>query len=130
MVKIIKRTLIGILIIICLVPFVYLLSGFAICPAINDAKAKGIVRDFSKVSMPDGIEFVEASYFCGNTSGTGNHVEIWAGILVYSKLSENEVQQLYKDELMRHLGYAQIFWPVPADLGTSYPEPKSYINFP
>lgn len=44
------------------------------------------------MTLPADTELIEVTSFVGNTSGTGNHVEIWAGILIHTNLDEDTVR--------------------------------------
>lgn len=59
---------------------------------LNDAKARQIEKDMSDMALPADMELVEVSSYVGNTSGTGNHIEIWAGILIRTDLDEDTVR--------------------------------------
>ena len=53
--------------------------GGAIC---NDMKAAKIKKEYMSMELPDKTELVETVTFVGNSSGTGNHTEIWVGMLI------------------------------------------------
>jgi hypothetical protein len=116
-----KKTFLILLIVILVIPVLYYLSFTLICPAINDARADRIERELAGMPLPSNTEVLETASFCGNTSGTGNHVEIWAGVLIYSTLSENEIHQFFSDY--------EMVWTVPKDLTEQYPEPRDFIDF-
>lgn len=59
---------------------------------LNDAKARQIEKGMSDMALPTDMELVEVSSYVGNTSGTGNHIEIWAGILIRTDLDEDTVR--------------------------------------
>lgn len=59
---------------------------------LNDAKARQIEKNLSDMALPTDMELVEVSSYVGNTSGTGNHIEIWAGILIRTDLDEDTVR--------------------------------------
>lgn len=116
-----KRVFLILLIVILAIPILYYLSFALICPAINDAKAGRIERELTDMPLPSNTEILETASFCGNTSGTGNHIEIWAGVLIYSSLSENEIHQFFSDY--------EMVWTVPKDLTEQYPAPRDFIDF-
>lgn len=94
----------------------YFLFGGAIC---NDIKANHIKKSFYSLTMPADTKLVEVSAFVGNTSGTGNHTEIWAGMLIYSSLSEDDIHKCFSD---------YDIYTVPADLtNMTYNQP--YMPF-
>ena len=85
---------------IVILPFAaifYNFIGGALC---NDIKASQIEKSFLRMDMPSGTECVETTSFVGNTSGTGNHTEIWAGMLIHSTLSKEELGSHFKDYAM------------------------------
>ncbi len=96
----------------------YLLFGGALA---NDFRARQIERELAQLELPAGTELVETTSFVGNTTGTGNHVEIWAGILVYSTLSE--------EELKSHFAGRADVSAVPQDLAAYLPYDKAFIDF-
>lgn len=67
--------------------------GGALC---NDMKAAGIERSFSEMELPPETECLETKSFVGNTSGTGNHTEIWAGMLIQSALAKEELGRYFE----------------------------------
>jgi len=71
----------------------YNLFGGALC---NNVRAAQIEKSFSSLELPEGTELIETASFVGNTSGTGNHTEIWAGMLVYSKLAEEDLNRYFE----------------------------------
>ncbi|MDR3277268.1 MAG: hypothetical protein LBT12_00720 [Oscillospiraceae bacterium] len=62
-----------------------------VAPAMNSRRAAQIKDMLGEIALPPETELIEAAVWCGNTSGTGNHVEIWAGVLIHSALPEEEV---------------------------------------
>lgn len=72
----------------------YNFIGGALC---NDIKASQIEKSFLRMDLPSGTECVEITSFVGNTSGTGNHTEIWAGMLIHSTLSKEELGSYFED---------------------------------
>lgn len=98
--------------------FGYFLFGGA---CLNDLRARRIEGQLARLELPAGTELVEVTSFVGNTSGTGNHVEIWAGILVYSTLSEEELEEYFA-------GRAHVS-AVPQDLAAYLPYDKGFMAF-
>lgn len=82
------------LVILLFIAVFYYFIGGALC---NDIKASQIEKAFLRMDMPPGTECVETTSFVGNTSGTGNHTEIWAGMLIHSNLSKEELGSYFKD---------------------------------
>ena len=72
----------------------YNFIGGALC---NDIKASQIEKSFLRMDLPSGTECVETTSFVGNASGTGNHTEIWAGMLIHSTLSKEELGSYFED---------------------------------
>lgn len=83
-----------IFIISILLCFFYFFFGGQI---LNDLKAQRIEKDMSNMALPANMELVEISSYVGNTSGTGNHIEIWAGILIHTDLDEDTVRGCFED---------------------------------
>jgi len=124
-----KKVLIGVLITVIAIPIMYLISFVAIYPAINDSRAEKIEDDFLNISIPRKTNIVESYSFCGNTSGTGNHVEIWSGLLIKSELPETELLQWVDGITISYIEDGLYLWSVPEDLGSFYPEPKDFVHF-
>jgi len=119
--KVLKRILLVILAIVIMVPVGFLVFFLIVGPALNDKRASSIEKELSCIELPPDTEIIETASFCGNTSGTGNHVEIWAGVLIRSELPEEKIIEFYKDY--------EIVWAVPVDENL-YPEPRDYMKFP
>ena len=83
-VKLFIRAVIVMAILVILIPisfFMWPLTGGVIQ---NNIRASSVTREWRQMSVPPEIEVIEISYFVGNTAGTGNSVEIWAGMLIRS----------------------------------------------
>jgi len=119
--KILKRILLAILAIVIIVPIGFMAFFLFVGPALNDARASSIEKELSRIELPPETEIIETASYCGNTGGTGNHVEIWAGVLIRSELTEEEISQFFKDY--------EIVWAVPVDENL-YPEPRDDMKFP
>lgn len=96
----------------------YLLFGGAL---LNDFRAWQIEKELCRLELPADAELIEAASFVGNTGGTGNHVEIWAGILVRSSLSLEELESYFA-------GRADVS-AVPQDLTAYLPYDKDFMDF-
>ena len=72
--------------------FFYFFFGGAIC---NDIKASRIEKEYAKMELPEKTRRVSTVSYVGNTSGMGNFIEIWAGMVVYSELSAEELEEFY-----------------------------------
>ena len=118
--KIIKQILLALLFIAILLPVGYIATFMLICPIINNNKASSIEKELSKITLPPDTEIIETSSYVGNTSGTGNHVEILAGILIRTKLKEEEIFKYFNDY--------EIVFSVPAEEG-QYTEQCYYLKF-
>lgn len=77
-----KGVLLGLLLAL-MVPMLLLAYPFAIAPMRNDWAADRLLRGLL-AELPPGAEVVETAAWAGNSSGTGNHVELWAGALLRS----------------------------------------------
>lgn len=80
--------------------FISILLGF-FCfffggPILNDLKAHRIEKDLSSMTLPADVELVEVGSFVGNT-GNGNHVEIYAVILIHTDLDKDTLLDCFKD---------------------------------
>ena len=71
---------------------------FLLGPAADDL-ALGRYRSevLENLALPPGTGVVEVVSGCGNTSGTGNHTELYVGILVKTSLSEEAWAALCPD---------------------------------
>lgn len=118
--KRLKQILLTALVAVILVPIGFIAFSLFIGPMLNDAFASSVEKELSSLKLPPETEIIETASYCGNTSGTGNHVEIWAGLLIRSDLKEEEIIEFYKDY--------QIVWAVPTDQNL-YPEPSDYMKF-
>lgn len=117
MIKKIALTLLAFILII----FVgYFLFFNIIGPALNDVKAAAIEKALLEIPLPPQTEMIETASYCGSTSHSGKPIEIWAGVLIRSKLLPEEIAQLYQDY--------EIVWAVPRD-ESIYPEPSEYMKF-
>lgn len=74
-----KRVLLGLLA-AALLPLSACAYGLFIGPLRNDRAADRLLNQLL-AELPPETEIVEAAAWAGNSSGTGNHVEIWAGVL-------------------------------------------------
>lgn len=117
------------MIVIITIPAIYFVSFTLICPAVNDARAEKIKKEYLNIELPLQTEIVDTYDFCGNTTGTGNHVEIWVGFLIKSELPEAELFHWFEAMKLSYVAYEPLFWPVPEDLTPHYPETHSFIEF-
>lgn len=72
--------------------FFYFFIGGAIC---NDIKASHIEKEYAEMELPEKTRRVSTVSYVGNTSGAGNLTEIWVGMVVYSELSAEELEEFY-----------------------------------
>lgn len=90
--------------------------GLVIAPLRNDRAAARLL-DGLLAELPPETEIVETAVWAGNSSGTGNHVEIWAGILNRSGVGFSAEE--LRDSLW---GWDLRFgFPVTADPGKLFP---------
>ena len=69
---------------------------FIIFPILNDMKAERLAMELqNKISLPNKTEIVEVLSGCGNTSGTGNQVRIWLGILIKTELNDKDIFEYF-----------------------------------
>jgi hypothetical protein len=89
--KIIKRIIMVLVIMI----FAYSILPWFVFPVLNDIKANNLGRQLRNEPLPQYTTIVEVQSGSGNTGGTGDHTEVWAGILISTKLSEEKIIQFY-----------------------------------
>lgn len=78
--KLLKRTLLALLAAALLPPLAACVYGLVIGPLRNDRAANRLLGELL-AELPPETEVVETAAWVGNSGGTGNHVEIWAGVL-------------------------------------------------
>ena len=113
---------------LCFLIIFWLLFGGAIC---NDIQAARLERAYRKLELPPGTTRIEVTSFVGNTSGTGNHTEIWAGMLLFveqsERLSEAGTSETYL--YLKEFFHGYEVDAVPEDLTAFYPYPKDFMEF-
>ncbi len=79
-----SKRLLGALCLLLLAAAVLLAWPLALAPFQNDRAAARLQRELTEgLELRPGEVLVETASFAGNTSGTGNHVELWAGALIH-----------------------------------------------
>lgn len=79
-----KRLLLGLLAFLILV--LLLAYPLVIAPLRNDLAADRLLKELlADAELPPEASVVETAAWAGNSSGTGNHVELWAGLLIRCK---------------------------------------------
>lgn len=69
---------------------------FLICPIIDNAALRNYKKEvLNTLKLPQNTEVIETVGGCGNTSGTGNHAELYVAVLVKTTLSENKWKSYY-----------------------------------
>jgi len=64
---------------------------FFICPVIDNIALENYKKEvLNTLNLPPDTVIIEAVSGCGNTSGTGNHTELYVAVLVKTALSEHE----------------------------------------
>jgi len=81
-VKVIKRIIITFIIIL----FCAAILPWFVFPVLNDIKANHLKHELMNEPLPQDTSIMEAQLGSGNTGGTGDHTEIWSGILIKTKL--------------------------------------------
>lgn len=77
-----KRLLLGLLLAF-LVPVLLLAYPLVIAPLRNDLAADRLLKELlADAELPPEASAVETAAWVGNSSGTGNHVELWAVLLI------------------------------------------------
>ena len=75
--------------------FIIIIAPYFIVPVLNDARTSIITNEVASLPIPERTEILEIVSGFGNTSGTGNHTEIWIGMLLKSELSKDEIQDFF-----------------------------------
>lgn len=74
---------------IMLILLLYMLS-----PIVNEFALKGYRSQVvEELVLPPGIQMMETVSGCGNSGGTGNHTDLYVGVLVESSLSKEQLEQ-------------------------------------
>ena len=80
----VKRLLLGLLAAVLLLPLAACAQFAPIGPLRNDWAADLLRDDFvSGLALQPGETLVETAAWAGNSSGTGDHTELWAGALIF-----------------------------------------------
>ena len=70
-----------------ILPFVLLFGLFAVPVAVDNIACAAYAKRAKKaVILPDGAVILDVRHACGNTSGTGDHTEMVAALLIESKV--------------------------------------------
>lgn len=105
--------------------------NFFIGPALNEKRAAEFEQELSAVDMPAGVELVEVHTFSGNTSGTGNHVEIWGGLLCRTEQDGASLRAEFPEmscislSEIRDSGYSPTGYELFSKIG-ELPDPEHY----
>ena len=105
--------------------FLFIILPIFIGPLLNNVNVAKIEKELSNTLLPQNTEIIEIGPYCGNRSGARNSVEIWAGILIHTELSEEEIIAFF--DTNRFNDY-QMVWHVPEDLTVEYPAPRDFID--
>jgi len=90
-IKLLIKGVIIVVVLVMLIPVTFILWPLTGGVIQNNIRASSYMREWRQMMLPPEIEVIEISYFVGNTAGTGNSVEIWAGMLIRSELSMEEM---------------------------------------
>lgn len=88
-------------------------------PLCNNWKAAQLEKELSGMPMPTQTRLVEVESYVGNTSGTGDHTEIWVGMLLQSSQSKERLSRHFEGFSVREL---------PTDLQET-PRLRDYMDF-
>ena len=124
-----KRVAIVLFATIIAIPVAVFAGFIVVLPAVNDARASKIEHDFSDLVLPPQSEIVETFSLCFNSSGTGNHVEILAGFVIKSELSEAMLSEWAETVAMRYPAYDATVRAAPEELFARYPNLQEGIRF-
>jgi len=78
-------------------PLIAIIAVFLVFIKLNDIKTEKLTNEMLNGPIPNSTEVIEIISGCGNTTGTGNDVEIWIGLLVKSELSKEELLKFYRN---------------------------------
>lgn len=92
--RILKRLLLLFSAVLAFLLFFNFIGG-ALC---NDIRASRLEKGYASLPLLPDTKRIEVSSFVGNTGGTGNHTEIWVGMLIQSSLSAKELAQYFPDD--------------------------------
>ena len=98
---VLMRNMKRILIIFFSVVFTVAILPWFAFPILNDIKANNLKQELQSAPLPQSTEIIEALSGCGNTGGTGDHTETWAGIIIKTELSEDEIYSFYGDNVQK-----------------------------
>lgn len=93
-----KRVLLALLALLIIVPFCLLAYPCAIAPLRNDLAADRLLKTLLG-ELPPEITVADTAAWAGNSSGTGNHVELWAGVLLEKTNGVDEIPGVPAAEL-------------------------------
>lgn len=96
---------------------VLFLIYIAIGPVLNDYRGLKLERELGEIDLPQDTEIFETNYSSGNLSRTRDNVEIWVGAIIYSTLSQNELENYFSEY--------DVFIPYPKDKDNL----EKYMNF-
>ena len=94
------RKAVKIILIIFLTVFLLLIAmivlPLVICPIIdNIALGRYESQILKELDLPPDAEVIEIIHGCGNTGGTGNHTEMYVGMLIKTSLSAEEWEEYH-----------------------------------
>ena len=82
--KVLKRILLGVLITVLVFSLAACAQFVVLGPLCNDWAADRLRDQFvSRLELQPGETLVETAAWAGNSSGTGDHTELWAGALIF-----------------------------------------------
>lgn len=81
---------------IVIVPIVILIGVYFVAPAVNDLSVPAFEKEvMDGLDLPENAEVVEYVSGCGNSSGTGNHTDLYVAVLIRSDLTRRELADVY-----------------------------------
>lgn len=85
------KRLLKVVLIFSLTIIAAIIIPFIAAPVIDDIALANYKKEvLSNLELPADTEVIEIVTGCGNTSGTGNHTELYVAILVKTDLTEND----------------------------------------
>lgn len=92
------KIILGSMIALLCIPVLLLILAVFLSPMIDDMALSGYRDDIlQSLALPENAAVVETVSGCGNSSGTGNHLEMVVGVLVRSDLDADEFTALFPD---------------------------------
>jgi len=84
--KAVKRVLLILLTVVLLLPLAACTQFLFLGPLLNDRAAARLEQEvIENLNLEPGETLIASTSWAGNSSGTGNHTELWAGAVTFSR---------------------------------------------